>query len=151
MKTTPRFEAAVSKLYKAFHNGTLHPECCTQCAVGNILDGNTHWKHLSDHHGSLQLNYVGNVHQAFGRRFAGYTPLELLQIEAAFLRGCGYQLPLKQFNFSPSNPYDKDLLFDGLCSVITLLCKLDDISKAPLAIETLLSYNKQQVISEVNL
>ena len=38
MKTTPRLESALKKLYTAFHGSTLNPECCKQCAVGNILD-----------------------------------------------------------------------------------------------------------------
>ncbi len=127
MKRTPRFEAAIDKLYAAFHDDTLNPECCTQCAVGSILDGNEAWKHLSDHHGSFTLNYVGKVHETMGRRFCGYLPSELLCIENAFLQGCGYQLPLHHAHFKPSNPQDKAILFDGLCATITVLCKLDTI------------------------
>lgn len=125
MKTTSRFEAAVQKLYTAFHNNSLNPECCTQCAVGSILGGSDAWRHLSDHHGSFQLNYVGKVHEMMGRRFNGYLPSELLRIENAFLKGCGYQLPLHHTHFKPLNPKDKDLLFDGLCATLTVLCKLD--------------------------
>ena len=88
------------------------------------------WKYLSNNHGSLELNYVGLVNQKFNKRFAGYTPLELLQIEAAFLKGCGYSLPLHHKGFRPKNPTDKDLLFDGLCAVIEFLCKLDNIENA---------------------
>src|SRR5690606_41613530 len=58
-----RLENAVKKLYMAFTSGKLYPECCKQCAVGTILDGSDTWKHLSDNHGSLKLNYVGQVHQ----------------------------------------------------------------------------------------
>ena len=101
MKTSKRLDSAINKLYNAFHNNTLHPECCKQCAVGNILDNTNGWKHLSDHHGALELNYLGNIHQAFGRKFNGYTPLELLQIEATFLKACGYQLPLHHKNKKP--------------------------------------------------
>ena len=64
--------------------------CCKHCAVGNILDNMDIWKHLSNYHGSLELNYVGKVHQTLGRKFNGYSPLELLQIEATFLKACGY-------------------------------------------------------------
>ncbi|MAZ73193.1 MAG: Na(+)-translocating NADH-quinone reductase subunit F [Flavobacteriaceae bacterium] len=128
MKTTARFEAAIQNLYTAFYNNTLNPECCTQCAVGSILGGSNAWQHLSDHHGSFQLNYVGKVHEMMGRRFQGYLPSELLQIENAFLQGCGYQLPLHHSHFKPSNPTDKELLFDGLCATLTVLCKLDNIT-----------------------
>lgn len=127
MKTSVRLDLAIKKLYNAFHNNELHPECCKQCAVGNILDNKDSWKHLSDHHGAMELNYIGNVHQTLGRKFNGYTPLELLQIEATFLKACGYQLPLHHKNKKPKNPTDKDTLFNGLTEVITLLCELDTI------------------------
>ena len=128
MKTTPRLESALKKLYTAFHNDKLIPECCKQCAVGNILDQTDSWKHLSDSHGALELNYVGKVHQAFGRKFNGYSPFELLNIEAAFLKSCGYQLPLHYKNNKPKNPTDKNVLFDGLCATISYLCELDGVS-----------------------
>ncbi|WP_339894046.1 Na(+)-translocating NADH-quinone reductase subunit F [uncultured Algibacter sp.] len=127
MKTTPRLESALRKLYTAFHNNTLNPECCKQCAVGNILNHTDSWKHLSDSHGALELNYVGKVHQALGRKFNGYSPLELLKIENIFLNTCGYQLPLHYKNEKPQNPTDKAVLFNGLCAVISFLCELDNI------------------------
>lgn len=125
MKTTHRLESAIKKLYTAFHNNTLNPECCRQCAVGNILDNRDSWKHLSDSHGSLVLNYVGKVHQTLGRQFNGYSPLELLQIEHTFLKACGFEMPLHYKNSKPKNPTDKDVLFDGLAAVIDFLCNLD--------------------------
>jgi hypothetical protein len=127
MITPPRLENAIQKLYIAFHNNELHPECCKSCAVGNILDRTDAWKHLSDVHGSTVLNYVGKVHQSFGRQFNGYTPYDLLQIEATFLNACGYELPLIRNNKKPSNPKDKDLLFNGLCAVVKFLCQLDNV------------------------
>ena len=99
-----------------------------QCAVGNILDNKDCWKHLSDQHGDLDLNYLGSVHQNLGRKFNGYTPLELLRIEATFLKACGYQLPLHYKNKKPKHPTDKDVLFNGLSAVITYLCELDGVS-----------------------
>lgn len=128
MMKSPRFKQAITKLYNAFHNGTLHPECACQCAVGNICDNYDAWKHLSDHHGSLQLNYIGIVNEKLGKRLFGYLPSELLRIEQAFLQGCGYQLPLKHHHFKPVNPQDKNIQFDGLCAAITVLCKLDGIA-----------------------
>jgi len=127
MKTTQRLDTALRKLYKAFHEGTLHPECCKQCAVGNILDNTDSWKHLTDLHGSLKLNYVGMVNQNFNRRFNGYSPLELLQIEAEFLKGCGYSLPLDLKCKKPKNPTDNEILFNGLCKAVEFLCQLDGI------------------------
>ncbi|GAA3578174.1 Na(+)-translocating NADH-quinone reductase subunit F [Snuella lapsa] len=128
MKTSIRLEQAVQKLYVAFHSNKLNPECCKQCAVGNILDNTESWKYLSDRHGSLKLNYVGIVNQNLGRKFNGYTPQELLHIEAIFLKACGYSLPLHYRGTRPTHPEDKDLLFKGLCAVIAYLCKLDGIS-----------------------
>jgi len=127
MKTTKRFENAINKLYIAFNENTLNPECCKHCAVGNILDQKDAWKHLSDDHGSLKLNYLGLIHQNLGRTFNGYSPLELLKIEAAFLKGCGYQLPLYHKHKKPENSTHKDILFNGLNEAIKVLCVFDNI------------------------
>ncbi|MDC8005649.1 Na(+)-translocating NADH-quinone reductase subunit F [Aureisphaera galaxeae] len=127
MKAPQRFEDAIQKLYTAFYSQTLNPECCKQCAVGNIMNNTESWKHFSDDHGSLRLNYVGLVHQEFGRKFSGYTPLELLQIEAAFLKGCGYELPFRHSSRKPENPKDREVLFNGLCAAIELLCNMDGV------------------------
>ncbi|MCR8668351.1 Na(+)-translocating NADH-quinone reductase subunit F [Aestuariibaculum sp. M13] len=126
MKTANnRLDIAIKKLYTAFHDDCLHPECCKQCAVGNILDHSDAWKHFSDDHGSTKLNYIGHINEAFGKRFNGYTPSELLLIEVTFLKACGYQLPLHFKNNKPENPTNKDNLFKGLQAVIELLCELD--------------------------
>lgn len=127
MKTTKRLEAALMKLYNAYHTNRLNPEDCTACAVGNILDNHDSWKHLSDEHGSLQLSYVGRVHQNLGRKFNGYSPLEILQIEKVFLDSCGFKTPLCHYNTKPKNPTSQEILFDGLCNVVELLCSLDGI------------------------
>ncbi|WP_299889099.1 Na(+)-translocating NADH-quinone reductase subunit F [uncultured Lacinutrix sp.] len=127
MKIPQRLESALTKLYKAFHNDELDPEFCTKCAVGNICDNNDSWQYLTDFHGSVVLNYVGLVNQNFNRKFHGYSPLELLQIEAYFLAGCGYELPIDGKNKKPNNPKDKAILFNGLCAVVSYLCELDQI------------------------
>ena len=143
MKTSQRFNNSVQKLYKAFHNNRLNPECAKQCAVGNILDNNDSWKHLSDNHGSLQLNYVGFVNQKFGKRFGGYSPLELLKIESEFLKGCGYSLPLHHKGKRPNNLENKDILFEGLCSVVACLSNLEGIEN-PMDYSSLFDYNIQE-------
>lgn len=122
-----RLDPALSNLYVAYQQGTLHPEDACRCAVGNILNGSDSWKHLSDQHGSLKLNYVGSVHELLGRRFEGYLPSELLQIERAFLKGCGYQVPLFHQTKKVFNPEDRELLFNGLSEAIGVLCRLDGI------------------------
>ena len=127
MNTTKRLELALIKLYNAYHNNRLNPEDCSACAVGNILDNHDSWKHLSNEHGSLELNYVGRVHQNLGRKFNGYTPQELLQIEKVFLDACGFKTPLCHYNPKPINPTSKDKLFNGLSAVVDFLCQLDHI------------------------
>jgi len=127
MKTSKRLEHAVTKLYNAFHAGELNPDCCMHCAVGNICDNTDTWKLLTISHGSLQLSYIGALNQNFGRKVFGYTPLELLQIEAEFLKGCGYTLPISKSSYKPQNPKDKNLQFNGLCLAVKLLCKLDNV------------------------
>jgi len=124
---TKRLDRALSKLYKAFHNDELHPECCRKCAVGNICDNTDTWKHLTEIHGSLKLSYVGLVNQNFGKRIHGYSPLELLKIEAEFLKGCGYSGPIDRNCSKPKDPTDKDNLFNGLCRVVTYICQLDNV------------------------
>lgn len=147
MHTTKRFESAISKLYQAFHNDGLNPECCLQCAVGNILDNRDHWKHFTDAHGSTALNYVGKVNQAFGKRFNGYTPQELLQIEARFLAGCGYALPLVRNSERPSDCKSKDRLFNGLVEAISYLCELDGIDNI-LDYSKLFEYDLEQTTAQ---
>merc|ERR1711974_586435 len=116
MRTSIRFNNAVTKLYTAFHNNTLNPDDCKQCAIGNILDNKDSWKHLTDIHGSNKLSYLGLIHQNLGRTFNGYSPIELLQIESAFLHGCGYRLTTKNRLYKPENINDS-VLFNGLCEV----------------------------------
>ncbi|WP_455169330.1 Na(+)-translocating NADH-quinone reductase subunit F [Aegicerativicinus sediminis] len=122
-----RLGQALQKLYSAYNSGSLNPECCKQCAVGNIMDQTESWKYLTDQHGSLKLSYVGSINEAFGKKFNGYSPSELLQIEAEFLKGCGYQLPLHHGNKKPKINGDKDILFEGLSATVSFLCALDNI------------------------
>jgi len=150
MKTTLRFEQAVSKLYQAFHKGTLNPESCTQCAVGNILDNKEYWKHLSDAHGSMKLNYVGLVNQNLGKRFNGYSPLEILQIEKVFLEGCGYSLPLRYNRPTIKNP-DKNSLFNGLEAVVAQLCTFDNLPNIMDCSKLFHYESKQQEVENKNI
>jgi hypothetical protein len=127
MQTSSRFNQAVRKLYDAFHQNYLNPDACTQCAVGNILDNKSFWRHFTDDHGAIKLNYVGLVHQNLGRTYNGYSPLELLKIENTFLSACGYQLPLSRNAQKNTCKLTKDQLFLGLSAVVTELCRLDQI------------------------
>ena len=125
MRISGRMEQAIQKLYTAFHNDRLNPDCCCQCAVGNICDNRDYWKHFTDFHGSVKLNYVGKVNEAFGKKFNGYSPLELLKIEAEFLEGCGYSLPIDRRGKNAEIEITKEILFQGLSKVVSFLCVLD--------------------------
>lgn|SRR5690554_4462351 len=127
MGTSERLDNAIKKLYTAFHNGTLNPECCKQCAVGNILDNSDRWRHFTDNHGSTILNYVGLVNENLGKKINGYKPSELIQIEAAFLGGCGYALPLHHTSNKPKDPTSKEILFEGLGATVSFLCALEGV------------------------
>ena len=128
MKISNRLEQALTKLYTAYHTGALHPECCKSCAVGNICDNNAVWSYLTDAHGSVKLSYLGVLNEQFGRKIYGYSPKELLKIEATFLKACGYEVPLTPSSGRPDNPKDKDILFNGLCATVEYLCLLDGVA-----------------------
>ena len=61
--------------------------------------------------------------------------MELLKIEAIFLKSCGYSIPLNHLGTQPKNPKDKELLFNGLCDTVGFLCTLDGI-------ENVMDYSK---------
>ena len=65
----------------------------------------------------------------------GHNSLELLQIKAEFLKGCGYTLPLDRNCKKPENPTDKETLFNGLSKTMEFLCQLDGI-------ENVMDYSK---------
>jgi len=122
-----RLETALDKLYTAFYKDELDPENCSHCAVGNICDNMDAWKHFTDIHGSVQLNYLGRLHQTLGKRINGYTPFELLRIEASFLKGCGYSINKRNRLLKPAPVIDQEMMFKGLCATIDYLCALDGV------------------------
>lgn len=122
-----RLEMALDKLYTAFYKEELNPENCCHCAVGNICDNIDAWKHFTDIHGSVKLNYLGRLHQTLGKRINGYSPLELLSIEASFLKGCGYSINSRNRLLKPAPVIDEEMMFKGLCATIDYLCKLDGV------------------------
>jgi len=127
MKFPVRLENAINKLYEAFHNDMLIPECPCRCAVGNVCDNRDFWKGFTDDHGSATLNYVGKVNELFGKKYYGYSPLELLRLEQEFLKGCGFQIPLDVRHSIPQKNVPNTVLFDGLCASVSYLCTLDKI------------------------
>jgi len=146
-KLTKRLELALKKLYEAYTENTLHPECACNCAAGNVCDNRDAWKYFTDSHGGLLLNYVGSVHQSFGRKINGYLPMELLRLEATFLKGCGYELPLHHKNLKPENPRDKTIQFNGLYAAISYLCELDQVNNVMDIMTIFKSENKEVVVA----
>lgn len=121
MKTTERFDKAVTKLYNAFHNGELNAMDCKMCAVGNMCDNTEEWV----------LNYESDT---------GYSQFELENIEKVFMQGYipeteTWRVVEKRFkgniladgwDAKLVNKDNKDLCFIALCAVIEYLCELDN-------------------------
>lgn len=123
MKTTKRFENAVTKLYKAFHNDELRAEDCSMCAVGNICDNRSEWMYIirtntrqgyfrqeihpipNDYLGQIGLKLITNTN---------YNIKELATVERVFLK-------------HTLNKENKETQFKGLEAVVKYLCQLDDI------------------------
>jgi len=112
-----RFTDAVSKLYNAFHGGTLEYGDCRHCAVGSIV-GNGSWGSVfcgvnlecGDLKKQIDLNYyVGEAKESIDS--TGYSVNELAILEWEFCKATG----IKEDNYK------------GLCAVIEYLCKLDNI------------------------
>ncbi len=124
MKATQRFENAVSKLYRAFHEGTLDAFDCSACAVGNICDNSSRWtihtlmipqrKTKED----IKIKLLEKKGEYKVLR-TGYSNVELSIIEGVFL-----DVFLDELNFQLGS---KQKQFLGLCAVIEYLCELDNI------------------------
>ena len=118
MKTTERFDNAVSKLYTAYHNNTLNAFDCKMCAVGNILN-NDMWWGLGTHIGKRNFDneYL---------KISGYSSEELNIVELMFMRGINNDEDNPKFRHLVDSPC-KETQFKGLCAVVEYLCELDNI------------------------
>ncbi len=122
MKTTERFDRALTKLYTAFHEGTLNAFQCGACAVGNIV-GHGYWRgstfnNLFEHRDDY-LKVCKTKIRLSGINNSGYSDLELTEVEYVFLKAwendkCFYGTK-------------KDTQFKGLCAVVEYLAELDRI------------------------
>lgn len=120
METTKRFESAVTKLYKAFHDGNLSAFNCAKCAVGSMCNGEWEWANVREITTGCNLIHTPNNNE-YNLAISiisktGYSPLEIIQIEEVFLK-----------HFDHGNGFDKESQFKGLCAVIEYLCELDNI------------------------
>ena len=143
MKT--RLERALKKLYTAFHEGTLSSGDCMHCAVGNIV-GNEKWSDaidcshtLSDINNDYFNSTINREYRFNKEKFniglkeiekTGYTPYELMNVEAIFM-----DIVFKD---------DKNLQFKGLCEVVKYLAELDGVEN-PMEIMHLFK-NKELVL-----
>ena len=113
MKTTERFDNAVTKLYNAFHNGELEMEDCKKCAVGNIV-GHGNWTCGSP---SAYILDKKPIRDMFIRQNeSGYSKENLAKVEWLFIMA-----------HNDWNDTDKKAQFKGLCAVVEYLCELDGI------------------------
>ena len=128
--STERFEKAVTKLYKAFHEGNLTYADCSKCAVGNIVGSGGWFGGLVNNlrhgepinYGRAELFYPGVTSLI---KQAGYSLHNLLVVENLFAWG------IRDFNNETSKWHaidnTKETQFKGLCAVVEYLCELDNI------------------------
>lgn len=123
MITTVRFDNAVSKLYKAFHEGTLKGIDCSACAVGNICDNSILWYPcVNSARPQDGLTIYEDSQKPLKRKVVenstiiqtGYSGNQLAKVESLFL---------KEIMFGET----KETQFKGLCAVVEYLCELDNI------------------------
>jgi hypothetical protein len=128
---TERFNTAVTKLYTAYHNGSLDAFDCMHCAVGNLCDSKTMWvMHFVNgiHTGKLPQREPGLLYIPPDSK--DYSEKELIQIEYLFL--CEWA------KAKSKDGHNKEIQFNGLCAVIEYLAELDGISN-PFNFENLFS------------
>ncbi|MGB2525664.1 Na(+)-translocating NADH-quinone reductase subunit F [Flagellimonas sp. SN16] len=145
--STERFEKAVTKLYRAFHEGTLNAFSCEACAVGNIAGGKG-WSGLAVpervnvlKHDYMQIvNKGGDIDDYNYPEGLEYSPSALYQVELRFLTVWE----------DAKNPdgRNKELQFKGLCAVVEYLCELDNIPNV-MDYSSLFEYDEKGVKKEL--
>ncbi len=120
-KEPTRLEAAVVKLYKAFHSGKLDAANCSMCAVGNICDNSSIWGSFFSHRVDMWGDHLLGIRpfETYGKfifKENGYTGVELHNVERIFLE-----------QFIGHKIDDKEAQFNGLCAVVEYLCWLDGV------------------------
>lgn len=132
MKTTERFEKAVTKLYNAFHEGTLNAFACEACAVGNIV-GHGNWAFQN----VVDFSVYKAIYKEPVPNDSGYNVDELMKIEKIFL----LNFPIEERCLFNGNGRDKNNQFKGLCAVVEYLCELDGIPNV-MDYSSLFEYNE---------
>lgn len=131
--STERFEKAVTKLYKAFHNNELNGMCCKRCAVGNMCDNTGGWGSTYDTKKCIET---------------GYSPYELMNIEHLFMFGHRYDDYPWDKKWDVGEYQDKEVNFKGLCAVVEYLCELDNIPNV-MDYSSLFEYNEKGAKKEL--
>lgn len=156
MKTTKRFENAVSRLYEAFHAGTLESQSCRACAVGNIV-GTQQWISGVDFDNPTEDGFyarglitiqsgLSHAYKAFSK--SGYSVEELSEVEYIFMRehdASGITMTfedalydIEKYGYWVANGVDfdsedevrqyfREVQFKSLCKVVEYLSELDGI------------------------
>ena len=122
-----RFETAVSKLVKAFFDGTLSKGNCSACAVGNMCDGYTQWfdvfgSDCIDGPFTKPENYNGYAQEVIDK--TGYTWRELASVEKAFESNTLLRVGV-QFHFTKKQIMQDQ--YNGLMAVVDVLCDIEGI------------------------
>ena len=126
-----RYDTAVEKLYNAFNSGELNAMDCKRCAVGNLCDNNDEWvdvipcgnslKHIEENYRKRPMEGLSKYPEyEKGLKViekTGYSPYELMMVEALFLDKTGHK-----------SGETKEEQFNGLIAVIEYLASLDDIT-----------------------
>ena len=124
MKTTERFDNAVSKLYTAYHENKLNAFDSCGCAVGNLMNNKGTW---------IQTRKAGclgvvapdiEIYKNFVKEIetvSGYSHQEILNVEKLFMINAvgNYGVAFHK--------QTKETQFKGLCAVVEYLCELDNI------------------------
>jgi hypothetical protein len=117
MKTTERFDKAVTKLYNAFHENRLNGMDCKACAVGNMCDNVDYWTNWSSYKKRKEISIK-----------IGYSFVEIDNIESLFMFGVKInEIEESKWDVGNKEHKGKETQFKGLCAVVEYLCELDNI------------------------
>ncbi len=152
MKTPERFDRALKKLIQAFFSDGLRKGNCSACAVGNMCDGKSDWRHvfMSSDHGQIIYvkayvnNYISPISSESNPKLVidatGYSWQELARVEKAFEANTKID---GAFGYS-ADIHKKDIMedqFNGLMAVVEVLCDIEGLNPEPYKIQ--FNYNEE--------
>ena len=150
MKTSKRFNNAMTALINAFFNDTLAKDTCTACAVGNIVAyanggkvektsngifmcdiDNTDWRALFLTCEGVQEDrrkYNTKTEIALGLRIikkTGYSENELKRVEFAFESNTS--ITWQNYGYETKDAVMQDQ-YKGLCAIVDVLCDIEGLN-----------------------